>query len=91
MRPEEIQVYKMKVGDKEYRGLISPTEIGINTATDKIKVLYEFIAIEVVNYVDDLSLANGNTLYYKTRKFPIIDWSNITNCSLDSLELASGN
>ena len=78
MKPEEIQMYKMKVGDKEYKGLISPTEIGINSTTGEVKVLYEFITTEVVNYVDDLSLTNGSNLYYKTRKFPIINWDNIS-------------
>jgi hypothetical protein len=78
MKPEEIQIYKMKVGDKEYRGLIVPTEIRLKYKSDEIKILYEFITLDMVNHLEDLVLSNDDSFYYKPRKFPIIDWNKVS-------------
>lgn len=78
MTPEDIQLYVIRMsGGRENVGIISPTEIRIDNKTKHVKRQYEFVCMEVENFVDQSVSSNEIGLYYKPKRIPIEDWSRI--------------
>lgn len=78
MTPEDIQLYVIRMsGGRENVGIISPTEIRIDNKTKEVKRQYEFICMDVENFVDQFVASNEIGLYYKPKRIPIEDWSRI--------------
>lgn len=78
MMPEDIQLYAMRMaGGRENVGIISPTGICIDNETKKVRRQYEFVCMDVENFVDQFIASNEVGLYYKPKRIPIEDWSRI--------------